>query len=208
MRQIIQKELKSDNSDGLLKYIDSNHYIKSHVSISYYLSSKYPGDIESFFKWGSLFQIFNENGSVLLSYSFDSFSISLTNYSMRGPGTLCYAKSWELYGINKEKTTLIHKGDASSICDLNEYYCDTNNTKSFSIDSQLSSMAFSSLLFLSNNGSCTNGNHFAASGLEFFGTLYFTRSPCSIQTTINNMNLFRVLLSSIFLNTIKCNKYI
>ena len=107
MRLIIIKELFSDASNGLIKYINMNQNIKSHVSVS--SSAQGYGDINSFFEWGSTFQIVNHSHSVFLSYSFDSFSIRLTNYTMRGALNYCFSKSWELYGINKEKTRLIQK---------------------------------------------------------------------------------------------------
>ena len=118
---------------------------------------------------------------------------------MRGALNYCFSKSWELYGINKEKTRLIHKGDSSSICSLNKIYCDSDSTKSFTIDSESSTVAFTTILFTSNDGSCTNGNHFSTSGLEFFGTLYSTESVCLTSSTINNINIL-VLFGLIFIN--------
>ena len=171
MRKIITANIFNGPSDGIIQYINGHPNIKSRISINYSNFFSENINIESFFNWGMRIQIYDRYNYVFLSYTFNSFPIALTHYTMMGYEGACYAKSWELYGINKDTAIPIHYGDSSEICDLNNRTCNSSNTTTFTIDSNYATVPFSSFLFISNNGSCRE-NHIAMRGLEFFGTLY------------------------------------
>ena len=176
MKFLIKTEPDLDKSNGLIKYIYSNNHLKSLIDVSF-SQQQYAGDKNSFFHWGESFQLFDDNHSVFLRYSFKNLVISLSNYSFKALNNSCYAKTWELYGMNDEETIFLNKGDSSSICNFSIVKCDSFNVHIFPISSNYSNKTFSSFLFISNDGSCSNGNHFAASGIEFFGTLYSLFQP-------------------------------
>ena len=186
MKTVITKEITANGTDGLIKYIGQNNYLKHNTFIS--SSYIHVGNKETFFHWGEEFQLVNDTNSVFLNYSFDTFSLSLTHYTIKARNNSCYAKTWELYGINKEETRIIHKGDASSMCSLDQEICDTSHIEKFAIDPNSSKIAFSSFLFTSTNGSCpSHGNHFAGAGLEFFGTLYAIQQCITLSYKLNKV---------------------
>ena len=147
--------------------------------------------MESFFNWGMRIQIYDRYNYVFLSYTFNSFPIALTHYTMMGYEGACYAKSWELYGINKDTAIPIHYGDSSEICDLNNRTCNSSNTTTFTIDSNYATVPFSSFLFISNNGSCRE-NHIAMRGLEFFWYIIFRISKICYHINETKNNSFQL----------------
>ena len=191
MRKLMIKEISEGESNGFIKYFASNSFLKSKVLINY--SDLKAGDKDSFFIWGEKIQIFDEFNPVYLNYTFDTYSISLTHYSMRGHIKSCYSKTWELYGINNKEIRLIHRGNSSSICSLESKTCDSSNSTVFTIDESISIIPFSSFVFKSEDGSCV-GHHFATSGLEFFGTLY---SNAYFTSSLSyRLRLFSIILST------------
>ena len=194
MRKIISKNISDGESNGILSYISSNSFIRSYLTISYPQSGYV--DKNAFYNWGSHIHLYSITNYVYLSYTFENYAISLTHYTMRGYKDSCYAKSWELYGINHENAVPIDYGDSSGICDFSNEICNSSITKTFIINSNYSLTPFSSFLFISNNGSCPHAaNHFAMTGLELFGTLYSTiQIICTVSMKPNIKTLLFITI--------------
>ena len=189
MKEIMHFSPSKSNeySPGILNMINNDQYILKYFK---YSSSKVDRgkNKTSILRWGISCQYFSNEGPAYLSLSFFPFAIHLTNYSVQTSPDSCYSKTWNLFGIQDNKTVFLDKQTFSNICKPTEEepdLCGVKKSNLFTVKE--TNEIFTTFLITSENGSCAaHGNHISFTGLEFYGTIYRlpTSATCHIIKTI------------------------
>ena len=184
-----------DYSNGLLKSFKDDSYLLKNLKM--YSSRIDNGNETSFLYWGVRSQFYSQDQAVFFSLSFQNLGIGLTNYSLYIGGDLCYSESYSLMGVNNEKTVILDTRNISKDCQpTNSIYkhCGKNISYIFKINQ--TDEIFTKFIFISDRGSCINGNHFSFIGIELFGILYRigTLFTCNENILFKNNNFLRFIL--------------